>query len=226
MSSDERRFSDAEVEAIFERATSAEASRAMKPGSASDGLTLSELQEIGSQAGISPERIAQAAHALRDRLPVPVTRTFLGAPRSVARVIRLPRALDEMEWSQLVADLRATFGAQGRIQVHGALRSWSNGNLQVHVEPDGGAYRLRMQTVKGNTYPRVLIGATGLLVSSVLIVDRMAAGITSDLALAALVGFAGLGFMISSRVELPRWAAERESQMDAIAERVRQRLAG
>jgi hypothetical protein len=222
MSNGERRFTESEVEAIFEHATSAEASRAVKPSAASDGLTLAQLQEIGVEVGIPPERIAEAAHALAVRLPGPAPRTFLGAPRSASKIVRLPRALTDAEWTRLVVDLRETFNAQGRIQAHGALRSWSNGNLQVHVEPEGDGFRLRMQTVKGETFSRAFVGGTAMLMSGVMLLQE---GIgTSGLVAGALIGLAGLGQFVYLRLALPRWAATRGSQMDAIAERVLDRL--
>lgn len=227
MSDGERRFSESEVDEIFERATSAEASRALKPSGApsSDGLTLSELKEIGAEVGIPPERIAEAAQALSHRLAVPAPRTFLGAPRSVSRIVRLPRALTDAEWSRLVVDLRETFGAQGRIQAHGALRSWSNGNLQVHVEPEGDGFRLRMQTLKGDALSRALVGGTTMLMSGVMLFEGVTEGLRAGgFGVAAVLGLVGLAFFISPRLTLPEWAATRGSQMDAIAERVRRLL--
>jgi hypothetical protein len=225
MSSHERRFSESEVEEILERATSLEDARGLSPSAPSDGLTLSELQDIGAQAGIPPERIAEAAHALAVRLPSPAPRTFLGAPRSVSRIVRLPRPLTDGEWDRVVVDLRETFGAQGRIQTHGALRSWSNGNLQVHVEPDGAGFRLRMQTVKGDTFSRAFVGATALLMSGVMVLQNATEGLrTGGLTFAALIGLAGFGQLVYLRVALPRWAGERAAQMEAIAERVQRML--
>ena len=64
---DERRYGEEEVAAIFEAASGPAASR-KDSRSASDseqGLTLSELQSIGREVGISPDRIAEAAAALR-----------------------------------------------------------------------------------------------------------------------------------------------------------------
>lgn len=221
MSSGERRFTESEVDEIFERAASADASRTLKPAPSSDGLTLAELQDIGAQVGIPPERIEEAANTLAVRLPSPAPRTFLGAPRSVTRIVRLPRSLSDAEWSRLVVDLRETFEAQGRIQSHGALRSWSNGNLQVHVEPDGDGFRLRMQTLKGDTFSRAFVGGTAALMSGVMFLEAATEGLrTGGLPFAGLIGVAGIGQLVYLRLSLPRWADTRAAQMDAIAERV------
>jgi hypothetical protein len=58
----ERRFNEAEVAAIFERATEArETSQRELPSGEGGGLTLTELKEIGSEVVISPDMIVQAA---------------------------------------------------------------------------------------------------------------------------------------------------------------------
>jgi len=58
--SDERLFREEEIRQIFE-AASTEPEPRYQSGSARNALTLRELQEIGRQVGIEPERIEQAA---------------------------------------------------------------------------------------------------------------------------------------------------------------------
>lgn len=141
--SPERRYNEEEVAAILERATTSRSSQANLPSNAATGFTLAELQEIGAEAGIAPEEIAAAARAVSTQASAPPVRTLLGAPRSVARIVPLTRELADAEWTRIVVALRETFGAEGRIREYGSLRTWRNGNLQVHAEPDGDGYRLR-----------------------------------------------------------------------------------
>jgi hypothetical protein len=231
--SDERRYDEAEVQEILERATAVEGPGAIEGSGApalsptSHGLTLSQLQEIGAEVGIPPERIADAAYAIGSRMPAPQPQTLLGAPRAVARIVPISRALDEDEWTRLVVDLRETFGAQGRIQVHGSLRSWSNGNLQVHVEPDGDRYRVRLQTLRGDAYPRAALGVVTLGTSGVMLLVNALSGLEpSSVAVAGVMALAGIGQLAYLRALLRRWAADRTAQMAALAERVRQLLGG
>src|SRR5688572_13988748 len=129
----ERRYQDDEVAAIFEAASAPAVSRG--DTASAQGMTLAELQAIGSEVGIPPERIAEAASSLeRNRPPIP-RRTELGMPMSAAHVMELPRALTDREWALVVADLRETFGARGNESSHGASRQWTNGNLHAFVEP-------------------------------------------------------------------------------------------
>ncbi len=87
----ERRYSEEEVAAVFERATEAQqtARRQLPPG---EGLTLADLQEIGREVGIPPELVAQAARSM-DQGRRPASRTFLGLPIGVGRTIDLDRRL-------------------------------------------------------------------------------------------------------------------------------------
>jgi hypothetical protein len=219
--SDERRYDEAEVAEILARATSLEAPRAPAPHSTSTGLTLAQLQDIGAEVGIPPQVIADAARAIGNRLPAPAPRTFLGTPRSVARIVPIPRAMTDDEWTRLVVLLRETFGAEGRIRVHGPLRSWSNGNLQVHVEPDGDRYRVRMQTLRGDALPRAAVGAAAVGGSGVMLLVNALSGLRPGGVLAAVaMGLVGLGQLVYIRTLLPRWASERAAQMDHLAERI------
>jgi hypothetical protein len=179
------------------------------------------LQEIGAEVGIEPARIAEAARAVGLRPLAPPQPTFLGAPRSVSRLVCIPRALDEDEWTRLVVDLRETFGAMGRIRDEGSLRSWTNGNLQVHVEPHGDAYRVRMRTLKGDLLPRLAVGAFFTVVAGILLtLTLLGEATTSQSIMWAVFGAAGLGTLGHTRWMLGGWARERAAQMGGIAERI------
>lgn len=224
--SEDRRFDEPEIAEILEKATADEPGRGAAPRPGARGLTLSQLQEIGAEVGIAPARIAEAARAVSSREASGVPRRFFGAPASVKRVVPIARALDEDEWARLVADVRETFGATGRVSVHGSLRSWRNGNLQVHVEPHGDAYRVRMQTVK-SAATRSSPGGAFVLVGAVLML-LSAVGVADAEVLAPAVAFAaaGVGQLAWVRATLPGWAAERAAQMEGLAERIPRLLKG
>src|SRR5215210_5297426 len=123
---EERRYGEEEVAQIFEAAASAHGSEGRALSSAG-GLSLGELQAIGGEVGIAPERIADAAAALDLRRGAAPRGTHLGMPVSVGRTVDLPRAPTDHEWELLVAELRETFGAHGKDRSSGGLRAWSNG---------------------------------------------------------------------------------------------------
>lgn len=218
---DERHFNEEEIAEILERATSSEPSHPRSPSPGGKGLTLRELQEIGSEVGIAPNRIAEVARAVANRGVVASPRMFFGTPRSVSRIVRIPRPLEDGEWNRLVTDLRETFDAQGKIRQAGELRSWNNGNLQVHVEPDGDAYRVRMRTFKGSTVPAMAMSGAFLFMATVfLILTLVGEASSGGYVMAALFGLVGVGGLGFARATLPSWAEERAAQMEGLAERI------
>jgi len=218
----ERRYDEDETRAIFDGASRAPGLRdSGGPPSADRGFTLAELQEIGAEAGLDPDRIAEAARALvaRPAAPVP-TRRLAGLPVEVARTVDLPGDFDEEDWNRLVVDLRETFAARGRIRVQGAFREWTNGNLQALVEPTDEGHRLRLRTVKGSAYRAVRVGAIGLFFSLVLLVAFLLEGRLGDAWLGpAFLGVFGLGSVGLSALQLPGWSRTRERQMEEVASR-------
>ena len=215
----ERRYRASEVDEILRQAVEEPASTELTAASF-DGLTLSELQDAGREVGIPPQRIAAAAHAL-DHAPR-VDRT-LGLPTSVGRTIPLPRALSDGEWEAVVSDLRATFGATGRVHREGGLRGWTNGNLHAWVEPDGGGYRLRMGTTKGTARQLGAVGA-GTLGMSAVLGSLTALGADVPLAGAGALLAMGIGTLVAAFGGVPAWARTRIDQMEEVARRTLERM--
>src|SRR5918995_656465 len=91
---DERRFNDDEVAAIFAKATDVKTTTRQRNLQPSDGLTLAELQEIGREVGIAPDRVAQAAASI-DRVGTATSRRFLVLPLGVGRTVELDRRLSD-----------------------------------------------------------------------------------------------------------------------------------
>jgi hypothetical protein len=215
---EERRYREDEVAAIFEEAAAPAVAR--RGAHAAEGLTLADLQAIGREVGIAPERIAHAASSLDHSHTAGPRRTELGMPVSVARTTALPRALTDREWALLVTDLRETFHARGRESSQGDLRQWSNGNLHAYVEPTATGYRLRLGTVKGNALALNRMGAGGILMALVMLIVLLIGGnSTDDYVAALLLGGLGAGAFAFNALRLPRWAGEREAQMESIISR-------
>jgi hypothetical protein len=223
---DERRYQDDEVEAIFDLAVSERRSAPGRPAGSGRGMTLAELKEIGQDVGIPPEDIEAAARALDAPVSVAPRRTLLGLPLTVGRTVDLPRAPTDHEWELLVGELRRTFAARGRLGQHPSLREWTNGNLHAFVEPTEAGHRLRLGTLKGNAMLLSRIGAVGLAVTIVIAVMQVLTGVILQsgpgvVVLSAMFG----GMLAASLLPLKGWAREREEQMDYIANRALQLLA-
>jgi hypothetical protein len=136
-------------------------------------------------------------------------------PVGVGRVVDLPRAPTDREWEILVSDLRATFGAKGKVESHGAQRAWTNSRLHAYVEPTDTGYRLRLGTEKGNAYVAEAMGVGAVVLSAVMFVTQ-AAGDPGD---AILMLTMGVGALVANRFRLPPWARRREEQMEHVARR-------
>ena len=215
----ERRFSDAEVAQIFERATSG---HALPANRAAEGMTLAELQSIGQEVGIPAEQITRAALSLSPSAAKPAER-FLGMTTGVGHTVHLARKLTDEEWERFIVDVRETFNAQGTMTSQGSFKQWSNGNLQVLLEPTDAGHRVRFKTVKG-TAPGTLGG--GLMITAAGVIGEMTAvltGVAHDVGLVAffgVLGAIGIGAAATTAFRLPRWVRARKAQMEELGARV------
>ena len=220
-----RRYEDDEVREIFSLATTGGAGDRSLPVE-SGGLTLDDLQQIAREAGIDPTRVAHAAASLDMRgRPAPVRR-FLGMPVGLSRVVALPRAPTDREWEQLIAEFRTAFGAPGQATSSGGLREWSHGDVHICVEPTEQGEQLRLGALNNLA---LALNGLGIVTGgmSVIATASVAAAGKAEKALAVLGMFGGISLAAfgANVLRLPRWARERERQMEAIAERTVKLLA-
>lgn len=220
MSVPERRFNEAEVAAILERAmTRDEPGRQVGPGG--EGLTLAQIQEIGREIGLAPAAIAESAWSL-EAMGREATRRFIGLPLGVERVVPLPRRLSDEEWERVVVSLREVFDARGVVRQEGSLRQWRNGNLQALLEPTEHGQRIRLRTVKGNALGYMTMGALFFGAGATGIVATVMGGAADPGAMTtlAIVAAAGAGVLTTTAARLFPWARRRREQMTEVASRV------
>ncbi len=217
----ERRFSDDEVTEVFRRA--AEASQAAASALPStEGLTLAQLQDIGKEVGLAPEVIADAARSIERREPR-FQRTVLGLTIGVGRTVSLDRKVTDEEWERLVVVLRETFDARGRFRVDGSLREWTNGNLQILIEPTEHGDRLRMRTVNAAARGMLRVSALFATIAAAIGLARLVLPPDAVAPLAGALFPMAVGSVVSFGLGMRRvygWAATRLKQMDEIAARV------
>ncbi|HEY3219527.1 MAG TPA: hypothetical protein VGJ80_02245 [Gemmatimonadales bacterium] len=215
----ERRYNDKEIAAIFRAATEVPQSP-QREVSREEGLTLADLQAIGREVGISSDAVAHAAQALDVRLDA-ASRTFLGLPIGVGRTVNLNRELSDAEWERLVVQLREVFNARGTTRSEGSLRQWTNGNLQVLLEPTETGHRLRFRTMHGAARASIGAGFAFLGVAATITIVSAIGGTLGDaLPGIAFLSFTGVGMIAAGALRLPRWARLRGRQMEALAARV------
>lgn len=211
----DRRYDQKEVADIF-RAASEGLPSLQRPVSDQTGLTLADLQSIAREVGIAPDAVAQAAISLDVRRGS-AQRKFLGIPIGVSRTIDLARRLSDDEWERLVVQLREVFDAYGKTSIDGSSRRWSNGNLQVMLEPTETGQRLRLRTVNGGAQSYIAIGLAAL---GTAVAVSIPIAISGNLVQAStgigFLGIIGAGLIASAAIRLPRWARLRARQMETI----------
>ena len=211
----DRRYNDKEIAAIF-RAAADGPQRPQREVPSDEGLTLTDLQAIGREVGIEPEAVALAAQSLDVRSAAP--RRMFGLPIGVSRTVNLNRRLSNEEWERLVVQLREVFRARGSTRSDGSLRQWTNGNLQVLLEPTETGHRLRFGTVHGAASASIGAGFAALAVAGVMaVVTAITGHFNGALPGIGFIVLAGAGMITSGAVRLPRWARLRSRQMDALA---------
>src|SRR5438034_3971559 len=211
----DRRYNDKETAAIFRAATEGPQSP-QRDVPTEEGLTLTDLQAIGREVGISPAAVAQAAQALDIRQGA-AARTFLRLPIGVTRTVNLNRRLTDQEWEHLVVQLRDVFNARGRTRSDGSLRQWTNGNLQVLLEPTETGHRLRFRTLHGAARASIGAGFAALGAAAAVAIATGISGTLGD-SLSGIVFLltVGAGMVADGALRFPRWGRPRRRQVDGI----------
>jgi hypothetical protein len=214
----DRRFNEDEVAEIFRQATEAQQTpqRQLPSG---EGLTLAEIQEIGQQVGIAPELVVRAATSLA-AAGAETSRSLVGFTIGVGRTIELDRKLTEAEWEQLVVDLRETFDARGTVRQDGSFRQWTNGNLQVLLEPTPTGQRVRFRTVKANSRALITGGLITAGLAAAMALVGVVGGAHNNMVIAANMAAIAAAELAIGAMQLPGWARLRRKQMEEVAQRL------
>jgi hypothetical protein len=222
----DRRYTDEEVAEIFRRATTEVPARLAGEG----GMSLTQLQDIGREVGLAPEVVTEAARSLDAAPPATITGRLLGLPIAVADGAVLPRRLTDDEWDALVVAARDAFGARGALRQDGGFRQWTNGNLQVLLEPAGEGHRLRLRTLNGNARRLIFVGlgmvSTALAVSVVVAVVSGNPEMLRNLDGVGILGLVGTAMLARGIYGLRDWARRRQEQFRALTTRAAEMTRG
>ena len=215
----ERRYSEEEVQRILTDAVEVDSSRVAR---AERGLTLTQIQRVAAETGISPESVAAAVATLHHESLVPAAPRMLGLPVGVATTVVLPGKIEDAAWRRLVTFAQDTFEAKGREEQASGRRQWSNGNLRMAVDEVDGTTLLHLRTRKDSArgYLRGGLSMVGLslLVGAVITVAQVG---TNALAGALIMNVGGLAMAATGLLQLPAWSSARRKQFQAVAEYAR-----
>jgi len=145
----ERRFTDKEVALVLRRAADLEKRSPSASGSSAPGLTLSELKEIASEAGIDPDLVGRAVAEMEGPEGLEPTSIVIG-PGTVRREVRaINGELSKEELAELMRLVDSEVDDQGTVvEALGAVRWTGKGRFlstQVSLEPGGGETLLRVE---------------------------------------------------------------------------------
>lgn len=192
----DRRFTDREVALILRRASELE--KAGREGSATGrGLSLADLQEIASEAGINPDLIGQAVAELESRRGLdPVS--LLG-PATVARETRaVPATVSEDLLAELIRIIDQEVEDQGTVQeALGAVRWTGKGRFlstQVSLEPSEEETLVRVEeryTDALRAMLHAIPASYGLILGLPIFLEGLNLGTPLSVVLALVSGAAG-----------------------------------
>ena len=227
---DERRYSEAELHAIFERAAKRQEEAQRAEAASRGALTLAELQEIGAASGIDPAHVAAAAAELNTMPPKDV-HTFLGAPTEVERSRVMSSDVSDEEWARIVAEVRRTFDDDGSIGQIGQMREWTalkrttnntGTAMRLTLEPtgDGGTRATLRQSARETARGATIAAAvTTAMTLCFALIGLLAA--EPDMWIAVgMVAAVGLVLAGGTRAWLTYWGPRQGEKFDAVLDRI------
>ena len=224
----DRKYDEHEIAHVIERAAELQEAAAERARRADRGLTLAELERVGTETGLDPAFI-RAAAAEADA-PGPRTERSGQSSTHVFAERWVPGPLTPEAWEETVAALRgyATGGA-GQTDRIGRAREWtgrSGAGLEVRavLSPRGNGQRVRVQQHVGYASEAVealaMIGPFFALFGFVIagaVTDSLAGGLAGALVvyvLAAALGFVGdRAWRRAKQRDLDRLAGEIEGAL-------------
>lgn len=224
---DDRRYTEAELHAIFERAAKRQEAAARAEAASQGGLTLAELQEIGAASGIDPAHVAAAATELS--APKPAEEKRAHWPREVRAERWLPGPVSDDAWEAMVETLRRELNKPGVAGQIGRTREWTtmasggrqpDAPVSVTLRPEGDRTRL-VVTQSWEDYRRApLIMGAAFSFMALLLGGIFA--FTEPSALMIPVFFAALGLLAFSLgpPTLRAFARKKEAEFERILDRL------
>jgi hypothetical protein len=220
-----RRYSEAELHTIFERAARRQENARRAEDAARAGLTLAELQQIGAAAGIDPVHIAAAAGDLAAE-PEAVD-TLLGLPMEVRASRVLPGTVSDEAWEEMVAELRRHFKDPGTAGQVGRVREWSTTSgksdhsvVRVTLEPAGEDVRIRIEKSLSQTVKGMYAMAASWLVMGTLFTGLVALKNADAVLLPVLFALLGVLAFAGTQIGVRAYAKHQRPRYESLLDRL------
>ncbi|MCZ6705279.1 MAG: hypothetical protein O6942_05205 [Bacteroidetes bacterium] len=149
-----RLYNEKEIGAILKR--TAELSKDADVEN-SDGLSLEELKQLASEAGLDPELVVRAATEFSVGSSKPEKGNFFGGPLSHSREIELDVEVDHDTWESMLPVIREHFKDPGIVQNRAGAFEWTRNRWD-----DGTKGHVSVQKIKGGSRLHVFWSETAL----------------------------------------------------------------
>jgi hypothetical protein len=226
-SSSTPRYSEQQMALILKRAAE------LQEGADGRGseLSLSEIQEVAAEAGISPSYVAEAAAELLR--PGPRV-GWLGAPTRFHEERIIAAVLSPTGTGELVAYARRELGLHGQVTQVLDTVEWSAqspfGWTFITLAPRGGGTRIAVTAARGDQ--ALLVGLAGLGIGVLTALGGAVVALSvadSPLVASLIIAGAGVAGAVAStrllwRSTAARWARRTRDIVDALADRATQVL--
>jgi len=227
--SDDRQFTDKEIQAILKRAGELQAARSEHGSGTLGGTTLAQLQQAAAEIGIDAELIAQAAQDLTVGKTSGQSSHLLGGPWRVDVDQWVPGAVTEETWSLLVDEIRAVTGRVGFPKSFGKGFEWLSVQpdpLHLTFSPSGDKTRLRITARFGGWSGLFYLLPTMLALVLALVLGATfgQSGSMSPGLFAALLMGLPVGTLAVGRMGFKRFCAKRRQQTYQLVDRLKQAL--
>ncbi len=223
-----RRFDEQEVALILREATRVERGSEAETGdpltlSRREGLTLEDLKEIASEAGIDPIRVDRAARILLARPRQSPFRVFLGTPAQIRLQYEFPTKIDDRDLSEALFEIRSVMSVQGTSGGSPGAWEWESGDelgaRYVTIARTSTGTRLDVTGDFGNAAR----GAAGV---GAVVAGAGAVGVTAAVAAVGAMGWAlapvvAVGVVLIPRLTAGRLVVRETQKLSRLASRLR-----
>ena len=209
-------YDEKEVGAILKKA--AENSHKDRPGS-TVGLSIDELQQLASDAGINPDEVRKAIADIENQSDKKKDESFWGGPFSFSREIELDGEISTTEWEAMLIAIRDFFQGPGRVNTRENILEWTTpmfaaNEAQVTARKADGKTNIsvfwngRLNSIPFYI-PVPLVAILSLLIGEGALEMSVGPGITFVLAMSSLAFLGG-------RWALSRFTNQRRLKLDRL----------
>lgn len=215
-----RRYSEAEIGTLLQRATQLQEQR--QTGTY-DSLSLAEVEQIAAEMGVDPRYVRQAAREGELEEVRQHRSSLIGEPFRLVYEDVAEGSLTETQWEHMVRVLQRETGHMGRVKASGNRREWGYQfetfwRTHIIVQPQGEETAVQVQHhYRSGALTAYFIAFIGAATVAGVMMDGMQ---LSDLMNVLIAGASGLGGLGVVRSLLEVWVGRQKKKMKRLVKRL------